>query len=139
MQLVFVLYDSIYHIYKDKVRFGYIHYSAIPTLGEIASDAAHEQGHFWEFHDSLYTYKGYIDSSAVYNIAKKILNMETFRKDIESIERKNKIEKTINQLTLAGVYATPTVIINGRLIINSDSPKEICHLIDDELNKHHIN
>jgi hypothetical protein len=134
-----VLYDSIYHIYKDKVRFGYIHYSAIPTLGEIASDAAHEQGHFWEFHDSLYTYKGYIDSSAVYNIAKKILNMETFRKDIESIERKNKIEKTINQLTLAGVYATPTVIINGRLIINSDSPKEICHLIDDELNKHHIN
>lgn len=130
------LYDSIYNIYKDKVKFGYIHYSAIPTIGEIASDAAHEQGHFWEFHDSLYAHKGYIDSSVVYNVAGKILDIEKFKIDIESQERKNKIENTINQLMLAGVYATPTIIINGRLIVNSDSPKEICYLIDDELNKH---
>lgn len=64
------LYDSIYHEYKDKVKFGYIHYSAIPTLGQIASDAADSQGKFWTFHDSLYAHKGYIDSLAVYNMAK---------------------------------------------------------------------
>lgn len=130
------LYDSIYHEYKDKVKFGYIHYSAIPTLGQIASDAANSQGKFWTFHDSLYVHKGYIDSLAVYNIAKGLgLNLNQFGKDMEQPDRKSKIESTINQLVQAGVYATPTIIINERLIVNSYSKEEICHLIDEELSK----
>ena len=48
---------------------------------------------------------------------------------------KKSIEKTNNQLVLLGIYATPTIIINGRLIVNSNSKEEICHLIDEELLK----
>lgn len=130
------LYDSIYQEYKDKVKFGYIHYAAMPTLGHIASDAAHSQGQFWTFHDSLYSHKGYIDSSAIDGIAKGIgLDLNQFRKEINQQDRKSKIENTINQLVLAGVYATPTIIINGRLIVDSHSKEEICHLIDEELSK----
>ncbi|MEG0463074.1 thioredoxin domain-containing protein [Bacteroides sp.] len=130
------LYDSIYNKYKDRVKFGYIHYSAMPTLGQIASDAADNQGKFWSFHDSLYVHKGYIDSSAIFNIAKSIgLNIDQFKKDIKRQDRKSKIESTINQLVLNGVYATPTIMINGRLIVDSNSKKEICHLIDEELAK----
>lgn len=130
------LYDTIYHKYKDKVKFGYIHYSAMPTLGQVASDAADNQGKFWVFHDSLFTHRGYIDSTAIYSIAKSAgLNLHQFKTDIEQKDRKNKIESTINQLVLAGVYATPTILINGRLIVDSNSKEEICHLIDDELSK----
>ena len=129
------LYDSIYNDYKNRVKFGYIHYSAMPTLSEIASDAADNQGKFWEFHDSLYACKGYVDSTVIYSIADKILNIDKFKTDIKSKERKEKIEKTINQLVLSGVYATPTIIINGHPIVNSISKKEICHLIDNELSK----
>lgn len=129
-------YDSIYQEYKEKIKFGYIHYSAMPTFAQIASDAANNQNKFWEFHDSLYAHKGYIDSTAVFNIAQKMsMNISKFQKDIADNAGKESIEKTINQLVLLGVYATPTIIINGRLIVDSNSKEEIYHLIDEELSK----
>lgn len=130
------IYESLYQKYKEKVKFGYIHYSAAPTLAQIASEAANSQNKFWEFHDSLYSHKGYIDSTTVYNIAQSLsMDINQFKKDIESENGHQLIEKTINQLVLIGVYATPTIIVNGRLIINSDSTDEIKHLIDLELSK----
>ncbi len=130
------LYDSIHQEYKDKVKFGYIHYSTMPTFAQIASDAANKQNKFWEFHDSLYTHKGYIDSIAAFNIAQNMsMDINKFQNDITNNEGKKSIEKTINQLVLLGIYATPTIIINGRLIVNSNSKEEICHLIDEELLK----
>lgn len=130
------LYESIYQQYKEKVKFGYVHYSAMPTLAQIASEAANSQNKFWEFHDSLYAHKGYIDSTAVYNIAHSLsMDINKFKKDIENDIGQKLIEKTINQLVLIGVYATPTIIVNGRLIVHSDSKDEITHLIDKELSK----
>ena len=130
------LYNSIYEKYKDKVKFGYIHYSTMPTFAEIASDAANKQNKFWEFQDSLYAYRGYIDSTAVFKIAQNMsMDINKFQNDIASNDGKKAIENTINQLVLLGVYATPTLIINGRLIVDSNSKEEICHLIDEELSK----
>ena len=130
------LYNSIYEEYKDKVKFGYIHYSAMPTFAEIASDAANKQNRFWEFQDSLYAYRGYIDSTAVFKIAHNMsMDINKFQNDIANDDGKKAIENTINQLVLLGVYATPTLIINGRLIVDSNSKEEICHLIDEELSK----
>lgn len=130
------LADSIIEEYKDKVKFGYIHYSAMPTFAEIASDAANKQNRFWEFQDSLYAYRGYIDSTAVFKIAHNMsMDINKFQNDIANDDGKKAIENTINQLVLLGVYATPTLIINGRLIVDSNSKEEICHLIDEELSK----
>lgn len=130
------LYNSTYEDYKEKVKFGYIHYSTMPTFAEVASDAANKQNRFWEFQDSLYAYKGYIDSTAVFKIAHNMsMDINKLQKDIADDDGKKSIENTINQLVLLGVYATPTIIINGRLIVNSDSKEEICHLIDKELSK----
>ncbi|WP_371296120.1 thioredoxin domain-containing protein [Bacteroides sp.] len=130
------LYDSNYVNYKDKVRFGYIHYSAVPTLAQIASNAANNQGKFWAFHDSLYNNKGYIDSATIYRIANNIhLDISKFNNDIVSGHGMRQIDDTMKQLVLAGVYATPTIIINGRLIVDSHSKDEITYLIDKELNR----
>lgn len=128
------LYNSIYEEYKDRVSFSYINFSATATLAQIACDAANEQQCFWEFHDLLYSNTGIIDSSAVYNIAQRLnLDKITFKRDLESIKRKDNIENTIHKLVSMGIYATPTVVINGRLIVNSGSREEIVHLIDLEL------
>lgn len=91
------LYNSIYEDYKEKVKFGYIHYSTMPTFAEIASDAANKQNRFWEFQDSLYAYKGYIDSTAVFKIAHNMsIDINKFQKDIASNDGKKAIENTIN-------------------------------------------
>lgn len=128
------IYQNIYLKYKEKVRFGYINFSAIPTLSAIACNAANNQGKFWEFHDSLYAHKGFIDSLTVYNIAKKLnLDINDFKRNIESEKNANKINATIQKLVSLGLFATPTVIINNRLIYNSFSSQEFEYLLEKEL------
>lgn len=130
------IYESIYQEYKDQVRFGYVNFSAIPTFAQIACDAANKQNNFWAFHDSLYNHRGLIDSTAIFTIAKSLsLDIGQFRKDIESGEGRKKIESTIHRLVNMGLYATPTVIVNRRLILDSKSKEEITYLIDKELGK----
>ena len=63
------------------------------------------------------------------------MDINKFQNDIANDDGKKAIENTINQLVLLGVYATPTLIINRRLIVDSNSKEEICHLIDEELSK----
>lgn len=130
------LYDSIYWAYKDKVKFGYINFSAAPTLAQLACNAANEQGKFWQYHDSLYTKKQFIDSLTVYNLAVSIgLNIEQFENDLLSPSAANIINETIESLVHKGIFATPTVIVNQRMIYNSSSFSEISYLIEQELAK----
>lgn len=130
------MYDSLYINYKNTVKFGYINFSTIPTLAQIACSAANEQGAFWEYHDSLYNQKNFIDSLTVYNIAKHInLNIDKFQSDIKNVAIADEINQTIQKLIERRIFATPTVIVNNRLIYDSNSYDEISHLIDMELNK----
>ena len=81
-------------------------------------------------------YRTIIFNASAQNIAQNMsMDINKFQNDITNNEGKKSIEKTINQLVLLGIYATPTIIINGRLIVNSNSKEEICHLIDEELLK----
>lgn len=131
-----LMYDSLYINYKNTVKFGYINFSTIPTLAQIACCAANEQGAFWEYHDSLYNQKNFIDSLTVYNIAKQVnLNIDKFQSDIRNIVIADKINQTIQRLIERGIFATPTVIVNNRLIYDSNSYDEISHLINMELDK----
>lgn len=130
------LLDSLYTIYKDKVKFGYINFSSTPTLAQMAANAANKQNKFWNFHDSLYCQKKFIDSTIVFNLAKQLnLNMEQFNKDLINPQFAENINKTINKLVEKGIFATPTIVINKRLIYNSASLNEISYLIEKELNK----
>lgn len=128
------LYDSIYMKYKDKIRFGYINFSSTPTLAQLACDAADKQGRFWEYHDSLYQQKYFIDSVTVFNIAKQMnLDMKKFEKDLLDKNVADKLSATIDILVEKGIYATPTIVVNNRLIYNSASYEEISYLIEKEL------
>ncbi len=128
------LYDSIYQKYKDKVRFGYINFSSTPTLAQLACDAADKQDRFWEYHDSLYNQENFIDSAIVYGIAKHMdLDIERFQKDLLDKNVADKLSSTIDNLVEKGIYATPTIVVNNRLIYNSASYEEISYLIEEEL------
>lgn len=65
----------------------------MPTLAEIASDAANKQNKFWEFQDSLYAYRGYIDSTAIFKIAHNMsMDINKFQKDIASNDGKKQLK-----------------------------------------------
>lgn len=99
-----------------------------------AALAAEMQGKFWEFHDRLFAAKGLsnelIDATAV----ELGLDMDKFKKDINSPVVLQKIRKDMQDAQNAGVTGTPTVFINGRRLTER-SLQGFQKMIDEELAK----
>lgn len=126
--------NKIYTKYKKQVKFGFINFADSPTLAALACEAAAKQNKFWEFHDSIFMHKGLADSTFIFNIAKnEELDMKQFKQDLASPENYANIERTIDTLIKKGIFATPTIIINNRLVYITNSYEELSKLLDNEL------
>lgn len=101
----------------------------------IASLAAQEQGKFWEFHDLLFKdYKG-LNNQKIREIAEKLgLDMEKFARDARDAKEQTRITRDMSDAAKAGVRATPTVFINGR-VLRGHSLKAFDAMIDKELER----
>lgn len=127
--------QQIYDKYKDRVKFGFVSFGDFPTLPALACEAAARQAKFWDFHDDIFAHKGLADSTFIFNLAEsKNLDIAQFRKDLHSPENYKKLDKTINDLVNRGVFATPTIIVNDRLVYMTNSYEELSRLIEYELN-----
>jgi protein-disulfide isomerase len=97
-----------------------------------AAMAAEMQGKFWEFHDRLFAAKALsnelIDTTAV----ELGLDIDKFKKDINSPVVLQKINKDLQDAQKAGVTGTPTIFINGRKL-SERSLQGFQKLIDEEL------
>lgn len=128
--------DEIFEEYHDKVKFGYINFADAPTLAALSCEAASKQNKFWEFHDAIFKAGVRTDSIFVFNTAQKLgLNVEKFNKDLSSIENYNLLDRNISSLVKRGLFATPTILINNRLIYATNSYEELTRLLDIELQK----
>ncbi len=100
-----------------------------------ASLAAYKQGKFWEFHDKLFENYNAINDDKIEQIAKDLhLDMNKFKKDMNSPDIKAIINRDIRNGREIGVSGTPTVFVNGKLI-NLRNPAEFIKTIKAELRK----
>ena len=86
----------------------------------LASEAASLQGRFWEMHDLLYR------EQAVWSKAPDVrvlfsayagmlgLNIDRFKKDMESEQAKARVKSDEQQAITLGVRTTPTIFVNNR-------------------------
>lgn len=119
---------------KERVKFGFVHFADAPSLAALACEAAGEQKQFWTFHDTIFNYSGVADSAFIYNLAKsKRLNMTEFDAYLHSSDKYKEMDKVINQLVERGLMATPTIIINDRLVYVTNSYEELSRLLEYEL------
>jgi protein-disulfide isomerase len=107
-----------------------------------ASEAAGLQGKFWEMHDLLYedqsTWHEASDTGPLFEqYATRIgLDLNRFRKDIESEIVEQRILLDRQRGAWIGVNATPTVFLNGReLQFENLDTDRLRRLISDELSK----
>lgn len=85
-------------------------------------------------HDTIFNYSGVADSAFIYNLAKsKRLNMTEFDAYLHSSDKYKEMDKVINQLVERGLMATPTIIINDRLVYVTNSYEELSRLLEYEL------
>lgn len=127
--------EYIFKKYKDKVKFGFTHFSTDITICAIASECGGKQNKFWEMHDIIFGFKHLPDTSELFTIATKLkLDMKVFKKDFADKSLSNNISKNFDKLKVMGLYGTPTFVINGKIIFNSSSKEEIEKVINENLN-----
>ena len=79
-----------------------------------ASQAAHKQGKFWEFRDTLFDRQEFSGEKLWDDIAKEIgLDMDTYNKDKVSAEIKGQVALDLEDSQSMGVRGTPFFLING--------------------------
>lgn len=116
------------------MKFGFVNFADEPTFASLACEAADKYGKFWEFHDALFSYAAPLDSVYVYGFAKNMgMDVAAYKQDILSTETYNSVNRTINKLMERGLFATPTIIINNRLVYITNSYEELTRLFNQEL------
>lgn len=131
---------SIRKTYAGKIRWVFKDYplerhEGAKKLAESAHCAG-EQGKFWEFQDRLFAFQEKPGSEQLESAAQQLgLNVEQFRQCYDSGKYYPKVEQHIEEAKEAGVNATPTFIINGRLHTGSLSFDEFKQSIDEASGK----
>ena len=124
----------IYDKYHDRVKFGFVSFADEPNLASLACEAAAKYGKFWEFHDAIFSHDALPDSAYIFGLAKNLgLDVVRYKQDLESAETYNNVNRTIDKLMERGLFATPTIIINDRLVYITNSYEELTKLLDKEL------
>ena len=115
-----------------KVTFVYRHFPLTQihdkaNVAAYAAEAAGKQDKFWEMTDLLFdnqqTWKesNNPQEKDFINYAKELkLDLEKFKKDIDSSEVKNKVAEDLREAEQMGVSSTPTFFLNGQKVeVNS--------------------
>lgn len=83
----------------------------------LASEAARQQGKFWQYHDMLFVYDIGKSTLSYSDMALKInLDSIKFEADRRGDTAKNRLAKTIQQGINLKIDGTPAVYVNGRLV-----------------------
>lgn len=110
------------YIDTGKVKFVFRDFVVHSTahLAAEASECAHEQGKFWEYHDVLFNNQGSLDSDSLKKYASDIgLDTAKFNSCLDSGKYKSEVDKDISDGRSYGVRGTPTFFINGEKLVGA--------------------
>ncbi|MFO0726617.1 MAG: thioredoxin domain-containing protein [Myxococcota bacterium] len=101
-----------------------------------AAEAASAQGKFWAMHDKLFSAEKHPDRAALDAYAAELgLDLNRFKKDLESKEIEARIKADEAQADRLDVKGTPTFFINGRRVTGAQPTATLQAVIDEELHK----
>jgi protein-disulfide isomerase len=79
------------------------------------SEAAAEQGAFWEMHDLLFQHQDELDLEALVGYAYQLgLDVDRFTRDLAERRHAVRVERDVESADVSAVGGTPTFFINGR-------------------------
>jgi protein-disulfide isomerase len=104
------------------------------VLAAEASMCAAEQNRFWDYHDVLFANQGQYSSSSLKQYAKDLdLDTTQFNDCLDNEMYKQAVEDERALGSELGVGSTPTMIINGNLILGAKSFEEFHAIIEEAL------
>ena len=128
------MYEGLFREYSNRIKLGFVNFSPYISVCAIAAESAAKQDKFWEMHDQLFAEDQLPDTVRVFQIAHDLnLNMNKFRSDFYSNEISDLIKNNSQKCMDMGLFATPTLIINGSVIFNSSSKEDIAKVIEETI------
>jgi len=107
-----------------------------------AAEAAARQGRFWQMHDLLYreqaVWSKSADARALFNAYAGMLQLELdrFKKDMDSSEVQQQVERDLQRGATIGVKTTPTIFINNEAVPGTKgNPDDLPAIIEAALKK----
>ncbi len=84
------------------------------------AEAADMQAKFWLMHDRLFAHQTELGEPLFQRLARELpLEMDTFERDLRSGAAARRVAEDVESGEEAGVEATPTFFVNGRLYVGS--------------------
>jgi protein-disulfide isomerase len=86
-------------------------------LAACAAECAAQQGHFWEYHDTLFENHDHLARDDLFRYAREMrLEISAFRTCLDDPATRARIDEDVQAAAKAGVGSTPTIFINGRTV-----------------------
>lgn len=130
------------YIQTGKVRYIYRNF---PILGvqsrwaALAAECAHEQGHFWEYHDKLFTVaqqgQEFVRSRLKAIAAELGLDSARFDSCLDSSKYLDEVQEDLALGQSEGVTGTPAFLINGELLVGAQPIEVFRQKIEEALAK----
>jgi protein-disulfide isomerase len=110
------------------------HNNAMPAA--LASEAARDQGKFWQMHDKMFANQQNLDRPTLDKLAQEAgLNMAKYKEAMEKEKGKERIKRDMDDAAKFGARGTPNFFINGRNFRGAQPVEAFKAVIDEELKK----
>jgi protein-disulfide isomerase len=126
--------------YGDRVRLIYrdypleIHTNARPAA--VAARCAGDQGKYWEYHENLMTTAGSLDRSDLLSRGESVgVDTNEFTLCLDSGAHDAAVETAFTEGAALGVTGTPTLFVNGRMLVGVIPYAALKALVDEELER----
>ena len=102
----------------------------------IASEAAHNQGKFWEYHDKLFANQQKLTPDDLKQYAKDLgLDTAKFEADLANPATKQRVTSDASEINSLGITGTPTFFVNGHYLSGAQPFDGFARVINAELTK----
>lgn len=134
--------DDVKKKYKNDVAIVFKHYPLpFHTQARIASNAALcakslDEAAFWKMYDYMFTNQTKLTDVDLKEQAKKIgLDTLKFTECLDAKKFDKDIQSDIDQGNTIGVKSTPTIFVNGQMVMGAQGIDVFSEIIDEELKK----
>ena len=130
--------DRLMEQFAGQIRFVYKDYP-LPSHPDAfkaaeAGNCAHEQGRFWELHDTMFASQGSLGVEELKGYAADLgLDTEAFDACLDSSRHAAAVNRDVRIGMSYGVSSTPTIFLNGRAVLGAAPYETFVEIIREEL------
>ena len=126
------------YIDTGKAKFYYKHFPlgfhSHAQLAAEASECAHDQGKFWEYHDIMFENQPDINEEQMKTWAEELeLDMDDFNSCLDTHKYAEKVKLSMAEGQKVGVKGTPSVLIEDELVVGAQPFNNFKKVIDKKL------